>query len=200
MRRLPAIAAGVLLATAVPATAAVPDQLLVKRNVSIRNAAVAGAPDLRAAAGTGLAFPRDWRLTKRTPASFTLREGARNCQYTIRATVRVATGDEADAVAHAAAALPATGRFVIESGTRGAKAWRVIRVPERRSVHLEGIAVDPLGSFVTQRAGRKLWMETRVSARSDTGDECHAGTWRDTAGPRIGDALATERGRAFLMS
>jgi hypothetical protein len=190
------MSAAVLVAA--PALAAPRDEL-IKRNISIRNAPVAGAPDVRIGAGTNLAFPKTWRLVRRTTSTITLREGSRACRYTIRATLRGATGDEPDATAHALAALPATSRFVVDSGVRGSVAWRVIRISERDHVHLEAVGVRPGSSFVTARAGRKLWLETRISARSDRGDECHAGTWRETAGPRIGDALAIAGGRLFVM-
>ena len=49
-------------------------------------------------------------------------------------------------------------------------------------------------------AGRKLWFQTTVTATSRVGDECHSGTYRDVAGPIIGDALATERIRAFIKT
>jgi hypothetical protein len=61
-------------------------------------------------------------------------------------------------------------------------------------VRLDAVRVQPL-RFVSSRAGRPTWVATRVRGASDRGDECHAGTYRDTLGPALGDALATVRAR-----
>ena len=42
-------------------------------------------------------------------------------------------------------------------------------------------------------AGQVAWTELRVTAASRSGDECHAGTWREALGPVIGDSLAVAR-------
>jgi hypothetical protein len=123
-----------------------------------------------------------------------MREGSRACTYTVRASLVVAAGDEANAAARTSALAPATGARLLESGTRNRAAWRVTRPAAAGQIRLVAVRVDPLGS----QSGAKLWLQTTVTAVSDAGDECHSGTYRDAAGPAIGDALATARTRAFV--
>ena len=123
-----------------------------------------------------------------------MREGSRACTYTVRASLVVAAGDEANAAARTSALAPATGARLLESGTRNRAAWRVTRPAAAGQIRLVAVRVDPLGS----QSGAKLWLQTTVTAVSDVGDECHSGTYRDAAGPAIGDALATARTRAFV--
>jgi hypothetical protein len=44
-------------------------------------------------------------------------------------------------------------------------------------------------------AGQQVWTELRATAVSRRGDECHSGTYRESLGPALGDALATARTR-----
>lgn len=102
----------------------------------------------------------------------------------------------ADPGDYAAARLPAaSSRHLLDSGERGNRAFRVVRQ--------QGIGgrvrVDALWAGVLTRRsdiaanGRIAWTEIRVSAVSRSGDECHAGTWREAVGPTIGDSLAVAR-------
>jgi hypothetical protein len=86
----------------------------------------------------------------------------------------------------AAERLPEKQQYVLDAGTRGRAAWRVVRLPGPTGpVRLRAVRIDP---------GQGL--ETTVTADEDRGDECHMGTYRDVVGPGIGDALATLRGRS----
>ena len=102
----------------------------------------------------------------------------------------------ADAADRVAARLPAAGpRYVLDGGERGNRAFRVIR---RKSSGGQ-VRVDALWTGVLTRradvapAGQAAWTEIRVRAASRSGDECHAGTWREALGPAIGDSLAVAR-------
>jgi hypothetical protein len=160
---------------------------------------VQALPGATAQAQATLAFPTNWRVSSLKKGVLVMREGSRSCTYTVRASVAVAAGDAADAAARAAALTPAPANRVLETGTRTSAAWRVTRPAADRQIRLVAVRVDPLRS-ASQQAGAKLWLQTTVTAVSDVGDECHAGTWRDSAGPTIGDALATARTRAFVMT
>jgi hypothetical protein len=154
---------------------------------------VQGLPGATARAQAVLAFPTNWRVTSLKKGVLVMREGTRSCQYTVRASVAVAAGDAADAAARAAALTPVpTSNRVLETGTRNSAAWRVTRPIATGHTRVVAVRVDPL-RFASQQAGAKLWLQTTVTADSDVGDECHAGTWRDVAAPTIGDALATAR-------
>jgi hypothetical protein len=146
-----------------------------------------------------LIFPTNWRKTSLKAGVLVLREGGRSCEYTVRASTTVAAGDEADAPARAAALTPASGSRVLESGARNSAAWRVTRPAVSRQIRIVAVRAELLRS-ASQQAGRKLWLQTSVTAVSGVGDECHSGTYRDTVGPSIGDALATARTRAFVRT
>jgi hypothetical protein len=171
----------------------------VLRTQSLRppSAPVQGLPNTTAQAQATLAFPSSWRVTSLKKGVLVMRAGTRSCSYTVRASLAVAAGDAADAAARAAALTPAPRARVLETGTRTSAAWRVTRPAADRQIRLVAVRVDPLRS-ASQQAGAKLWLQTTVTAVSDVGDECHSGTYRETTGPAIGDALATARTRAFV--
>lgn len=194
-----AVGVAALLAAA-PALAAT----TTSRSISSPRAGVAisGVPTAVATWKTTLSFPSTWSVVGKPSTSMKLRV-ARNdlCQYTV--TVRnevVAAPSDASPAARAAEVVPGTGRYVVDSGTRNSAAWRVVRKPTTGGVvRLDAVRVirhytDAKAGLPAGQAG---WLQTRVTAVSDQGDECHAGTWRDTVGPGIGDALSTERSSAY---
>jgi hypothetical protein len=168
------------------------------RTFRVSRAPVPGVAGWKASISTRLSFPLNWRVTSNSKGTLTLREGQRGCTYTVKASSRVAPGDEGSSTERTAALLPASGPYVLEIGTRNLVAWRVIRVRETQQIHLEAVRATPLGS-ASRATGHKLWLETKVSARSDVGDECHSGTYREGAGTSIGDSLATARARAYVQ-
>jgi hypothetical protein len=118
------------------------------------------------------------------------------CRYTVSYAVTTVLAPPADVADRVADRLPAAGpRYVLDSGERGNRAFRVVR---RKSSGGQ-VRVDALWSGVlTRRAdvapgGQVAWTEVRVAAVSRAGDECHAGTWREALGPAIGDSLAVAR-------
>jgi hypothetical protein len=174
----------------------------VLRTQSLRppSAPVQGLPGATAQPQATLAFPTNWHVRSLNKGVLVMREGSPSCTYTVRASLAVAAGDAADATARATALAPATGARVLETGTRNSAAWRVTRpqVPGQ-VVRIVAVRVDPL-RFASQQAGTKLWLQTTLTAVSGVGNECHSGTYREVAGPAIGDALATARTRAFVKT
>jgi hypothetical protein len=167
---------------------------LRSRNLKPPASAVQGLPGVTEQPTATLTFPTDWRVSSLKKGVLVLRQGGRACVYTVRASLSVAAGGEADAATRATALAPASGSRLLESGTRNRAAWRVTRPAAQRQIRIVAVRVDPLGS----QSGAKLWLQTTVTAASRVGDECHSGTYRDTVGPSIGDALATARTRAFV--
>ncbi len=119
-----------------------------------------------------------------------------SCRYTVTYTVKSVVAPSQDATAYVTAGLPSpSSRHLIDSGARGNRAFRVVRRPG-----IGGrVRLDALWAGVlTKRmdiapAGQVAWTLIRVTAVSRAGDECHAGTWRETLGPAIGDSLAVAR-------
>jgi hypothetical protein len=119
-----------------------------------------------------------------------------SCRYTVTYTAKSVLASSQDAAAYVTARLPAPGpRFVLDTGSRGNRAFRVVR-----QAGIGGrVRLDALWAGVLTRrsdiapAGQAAWTEVRVSAISRSGDECHSGTWREAVGPAIGDSLAVAR-------
>jgi hypothetical protein len=119
-----------------------------------------------------------------------------SCRYDLSYRVRSVVSPQTDAGRYVAGRLPsASSRHLLDSGTRGRSAFRVVRQPG-----IGGrVRLDALWAGVlTRRAdvvppGQTAWTEITVSALSLRGDECHSGTWRQSLGPAIGDSLAVAR-------
>ncbi len=168
--------------------------------VSFTQPASAGLPvsgaldELRAVAR--IVVPGDWR---RLPA----RAGrlrfddlhSTSCRYRVTFTVATRVAPAGDAQRYVEAALPAQSRpYLLDSGVRGDRAFRVVRRRSTSGVQLDGL----WASVLTRRSdtapsGQVVWSEIRASARSRAGDECHSGTYREALGPQMGDALAIAR-------
>jgi hypothetical protein len=119
-----------------------------------------------------------------------------SCHYTVSYTAKSVLAPSQDAAAYVAARLaPPTPRHLIDAGARGNRAFRVVRQTGSGG----RVRLDALWAGVLTRradiapAPQTAWTEIRVSAVSRSGDECHAGTWRDALGPTIGDSLAVAR-------
>jgi hypothetical protein len=120
------------------------------------------------------------------------------CRYSVSYTVKSVLAPSQDAADYVAAGLSSPGsRYLLDSGERGNRAFRVVR---QKGIGGQ-VRLDALWAGVlTKRtdvapAGQAAWTEIRVSAASRKGDECHAGTWRQALGPTIGDSLAVARTR-----
>jgi hypothetical protein len=119
-----------------------------------------------------------------------------SCAYDLTYAVRTRLAPTQEASAYVAGALPSPGpRYLIDAGTHGNGAFRVVRQPGGAG----RVRLDALWAGVLTRradiapAGQTAWTEIRVTALSRAGDECHSGTWRQSVGPSIGDSLAVAR-------
>lgn len=198
--RLVAPAAGaVALALAAPAIA----QRGGYVTASLREPAKPGLPvtgtlsDLVVTSNARVVVARAWQR-RAAPAGQLLLRTSQNpsCRYDVRYSVRSVVDASQAAADRVAARLPAeSSRHLLDSGVRGNRAFRVVRQPGVGG----RVRVDALWVGVLTRradiapAGQSAWTEIRVSARSRAGDECHAGTWRESLGPAIGDSLAVAR-------
>jgi len=153
--------------------------------------------DMVATSNARVLVPTSWRV--RTAPAGQLRlantqNGSCHFDLTYKATSLLAP--DMSASDYVTAKLPAaSSRHLLDSGQRGSRAFRVVR-----QAGIGGqVRVDALWAGVlTKRAdiapsGQVAWTEIRVTARSRKGDECHAGTWRESLGPTIGDSLAVAR-------
>ena len=142
-----------------------------------------------------LSFPARWTIVSTSANHLRLREGTEQCSYTVDARIEVVQIDAPNAVAAARSLVPTGRGHLLESGRRGSAAWRVVKLRGNRTqVRLDAVRAQPL-RFLSSQAGRPTWLATRLSATSGRNDECHSGTYRDTLGPYLGDALATLRAR-----
>jgi hypothetical protein len=145
------------------------------------------------------------KLAGGTKGPLKLRSGAVGCVYTITFDTALVVGSAdstADPVERVTERVPGSGPYVLDRGTRGRAAWRVVRI--RRSdqrVQVRALRVDPVSTAnAGLQPGQKLWRETTATAISRPGDECHSGTYRNGVGPMIGDALATSTGRGYAFT
>jgi len=135
--------------------------------------------------------PKRW-----TPKGTTQFETPSNgaCSYRVRFTVNSRIDDPGVPSARVKAAVPGSGRYVLDEGERGGGAFRVVRKPVSG-----GVRVDAQWSGVLTRrsdiapSGKVVWTDLSVTASSHAGDECHSGTYREVLGPQLSDALATAR-------
>lgn len=141
--------------------------------------------------------PTNWQNLKASEGSLRLRTTQNpSCHYSMTYRVKTLLGASGPAADRVAARLPAiASNYVLDSGTHGNRAFRVVR---QRSVGGR-IRIDALwAGLLTKRAdlvpaGQTAWTEIRVTATSAVGDECHAGTYRSSLGPTLGDTLAVAR-------
>ena len=141
-------------------------------------------------------IPTKWR-SRSGPAGQRRYTVAQNpsCRYELTYTVRSLLRSGGTAAEYVASELSAaSARHLLDSGERGNRAFRVVRQSGGSRVRVDAIWAGVL----TRRddiapAGQVAYTEIRVSARSTAGSECHAGTWRESLGPTIGDTLAAAR-------
>ncbi len=197
------LAAAALALGAGGAAAASTTSTSIARTINVSKQAIVNYDGTRtASASARLVFPAKWALTKEsTPSKLVLREGFGSCIYTVTASTATMVSDAADARAAIVSLAPASGSYVLESGTRNSAAWRVTRIQDSLRTRLHAVRVVPsagLDSQLKLGAGMRGFQTITIDAISGAGDECHSGTYRDVAGPIIGDALATTRTRAYV--
>lgn len=196
----PVVTVGVGLACAGPAIAAASSGL---RSLNVTEPAAPGLPVSGALSGfhvtstVRVVVPAGWSR-KAAPAGQLrlLAPVDPSCAYGLTYTVKSVLAPSQQAAAYAAGLLPAPGpRYLLDSGVRGNKAFRVVReTTTNGQVRVNGLWVGVL----TKRAdiapaATPAWTQIAVTAVSQAGDECHSGTWRAVLGPAIGDSLAVAR-------
>jgi hypothetical protein len=157
--------------------------------------------NVRSGASSSYFIPSGWKRTASTPVSRTYRAASTGlCVFTVGVSTRIAPDADESPSEHVAAATPyQRPGYVVDAGTRNTAAWRVVRLPGSRTdprVRLDAMLAvrNRLGT------GERAWHETRVTAVSRKGDECHSGTYRNVLGPQIGNLLATATGRIYRFA
>lgn len=158
--------------------------------------ALQGLEGLRAVARARVVVPSDWRRIA-APAAGQLRFSTpgTSCRYLVTFSVATSRAATADPAVRAEALLPTPGvRRLLDSGTHGSAAFRVVRPATTGRVRVDGLR----SAVLTRRpdlvaTGQTVWGDLRATALSRPGDECHSGTWRVRMGPQLGDALAISR-------
>ena len=139
--------------------------------------------------------PSQWTVLKAPQGRLRFKSGHDACHYTTTFSIATRTASATDdPTAYVTSALPAkSASYVLDSGRRGGRAFRVVRAGGQPQT-LDALWTGTL----TRRAdiaptGQAIWTTIKVHSVAGARDECHAGTWRDTLGPQLGDALATAR-------
>jgi hypothetical protein len=197
LRAAAASVAALALGAPLVAQAANPRDTLVRDRISFTTK----AGKVQSGASASYFTPSDWKRTAGTAASRAYRATSTGlCVFTVTVSTRIAPDKDETASAHVEAATPfQRPGYVIDAGTRNTEAWRVVRLP--------GTRTDPRVRLSAMHAVRNrlgtnehAWHETRVTAISRKGDECHSGTYRDVLGPQIGNLLATATGRIYRFT
>jgi hypothetical protein len=187
MRRL--ILTAALLVAAL--TAAVPAQ-----GATVRVQRFTGFQDVRVG---DTPFLYRLRLSYVVPASWHQRGRANGlsrtfgpvgaCRFTVRVRARVVRAPIEPPADRVARLLPATGGRLLDAGTRGNGAWRVVRTTGSATV--TGLLTRPAPSMKAQPdTDGRVALELRFTATPDPRRECHTGVTR-TVGAQTADALAT---------
>lgn len=160
--------------------------------------AVRGSAGLTGMVRVNLVFPRTWKRTsKRTSRTLKLLTPS-SCGHVATLTPNLTQGVTQSAAARAAALLPATGRYVMDTGTRRGSAFRVVR--DRRSNTVRGVLVTPLASAYSPGvpSGQTVYAQISAVATANPKRECHSGGPRSVAAA-LGDAFAIGGAGGFVI-
>ncbi|HEU4977204.1 MAG TPA: hypothetical protein VFT50_19100 [Baekduia sp.] len=156
---------------------------------------MAGLPGSTTFARASFLIKGTWKPKRIRRTSLRFRAGDPSCHYAVTFRMRTVLGPAVTPADRVLADLPVKApAYLLDSGTRPPGAWRVTRAPGTNPVRIRGeharIAHADVGLVP---AGQAAW--TTIVARAHTlpHGECHAGTWRASVGPGIGDAFATAR-------
>ena len=118
-----------LAALAAAVLAAVPAQTAPVRYQRFSGFQDVTVPDTQARYRLRLSYvvPGSWRVRGRAHGLRRKFGPLGSCRFTIRLTAGAVTGADEDAAARAARLLSSSDRFVLDQGTRGNGAWRVVR-------------------------------------------------------------------------
>jgi hypothetical protein len=168
----------------------------LRRVASFGEVSVAGAQGSRYIVRLRYAVPASWPLRgKRT--GLRRRFGpVGSCRIGITIW-GAAVADRAEpATGRVTRLLPANGGRLLDYGTRGNAAYRVVRTSGRKDKEVVALLVKPAPNVSAQPDVRRVWLELRARAVADPKTECHAGGPR-TVGVALGDALASARAGGF---
>jgi hypothetical protein len=195
-------ALGVILITAAAAAAAGATATAFASGGAVRvrgagTVGVQGAPGERYVLRTTYLVPANWRRVGRTRGRSLARRFGPIGSCRIRVTIRgSAVADAPEASATRAARLLPGGAALLDDGTRGNAAYRVVRAANR---DVDALLVKPAPTVGSQPAPRIVWVELRARAVIDRRTECHAGGPR-TVGTLLGDTFAAARLGGFEPS
>jgi hypothetical protein len=205
--RRAAVVAAVACVAAPAALAATSSRDAYIRHHLSSYAPVAGLDGFRTGVTAGALTPAGWKTVRSTPKGTLVLEDRShtNCTFRVTFTARLVLGAKTSAEQYVTDQLPAAGSpYVLDTGVRGQSAWRVIRRKTAATdprIRLKALRATPssLTPATAAPAGQRLWREVTATAVSGARDECHSGTYRQGAGPQIGDALATSSGRGYAF-
>lgn len=151
--------------------------------------AVRGSAGLTGMVRVNLLFPRTWKQSStRTSRTLKLLTPS-SCGHIAKLTPSLVQGVTQGPAARAAALLPATGRYVMDSGARRGSAFRVIR--DVGSDTVRGVLVTPLATVYSPGvpSGQTAYAQISAIATANPRRECHSGGPRSVAAA-FGDAFA----------
>jgi hypothetical protein len=200
-----ALAIGAAGAVGLGATAvAAPETGSQKSRAVPISATVDGFPAGKAQGKVRLNFPIAWKA-RTSATALTITKSTPACTYKVTAKADYVVGDKgADTAPLVEAAAPAKGPYLLDHGTRGTTSWRVTRVQDGSTrTRLVAVRMAPTaitaGTKAPLPAGKQFFLRTTVRAIDGADDECHTGTYRQSLGPAIGDALVTQKGSGFIQ-
>lgn len=196
--------AGLLVAGAlVPGAIAAETVNLQSRTVPV-TASVDGYEGVLAKGNVRLLFPSAW-TAKSARTSLKLRRAGAICSYSI--TVRfdyVLQDTGAQSAQLVKQMAPASGPYLLDDGTRGRMSWRVTRIKDTSRTRILAVRMAPTAITAGRKhplpAGKRLFERTTITAVDGADDECHTGTYRQSLGPSLGDALVLQKGRGYLVA
>lgn len=200
-----ALALGALGAIGLAATGVAASESGTQKSRAVPiSSTVADFPAGKAQGKVRLNFPTGW-AAKTSATALTVTKATDACTYKVTAKADYVVADKGAATGPMVeAATPGKGPYVLDQGTRGTTSWRVTRVQDA-SMRTRLLAVRMAPTAITAGkgaplpAGKQFFLRTTVRAIDGAKDECHTGTYRESLGPAIGDALATQKGSGFIQ-
>jgi hypothetical protein len=146
--------------------------------------------------GGFIAVPASWS-PHRTASTISLRDrDYPSCLYTITITAQAVQSPAGTPAEQIGAQQNVDPKYVIDSGTRGRGAWRVVRQPggASKGITVIGDLLLPYAPGQGPGDGPTTWVGLHAVASAKAGSVCHSGMYRQALGPQMGDAFASYRG------
>jgi hypothetical protein len=156
----------------------------------------AGVNNTTYAIGGFVAVPSSWSL-RRSASAIRLRDrDFASCIYDVTITAQAIQSSATSPAEQIVAQQNVDPSYVIDSGTRGRGAWRIVRQPggSSKGVTVVGDLLLPHPARGGSGGGTTTWVGLHAVASARAGSECHSGTYRQAVGPQLGDAFASFRG------